>query len=205
MDGFEINKVLGAVLATCLFTLSLNIIAGGIFAPHAPAKPGYEIAVPDAPAGGAQAAIPPAEPIANRLANADPKKGELAAKKCLACHSFEKGGANKVGPNLYGVVGGPRAHAQGFSYSGGMKQAGGQWDFENLDKFLANPKAEVKNTSMTFVGIRRPEERADVIAYLNSLSDSPKPLPKPEAGAKPEATAKPDAGAQKAAPGAQKK
>jgi cytochrome c len=205
MDGFEINKVLGAVLATCLFTLSLNIIAGGIFAPHAPAKPGYEIAVPDAPAGGAQAAIPPAEPIANRLANADPKKGELAAKKCLACHSFEKGGANKVGPNLYGVVGGPRARAQGFSYSGGMKQAGGQWDFENLDKFLANPKAEVKNTSMTFVGIRRPEERADVIAYLNSLSDSPKPLPKPEAGAKPEATAKPDAGAQKAAPGAQKK
>ncbi len=205
MDGFEINKILGAVLATCLFTLSLNIIAGGIFAPHAPAKPGYEIAVPDAPAGGAQAAIPPAEPIANRLANADPKKGELAAKKCLACHSFEKGGANKVGPNLYGVVGGPRAHAQGFSYSGGMKQAGGQWDFENLDKFLANPKAEVKNTSMTFVGIRRPEERADVIAYLNSLSDSPKPLPKPEAGAKPEATAKPDAGAQKAAPGAQKK
>ena len=205
MDGFEINKILGAVLATCLFTLSLNIIAGGIFAPHAPAKPGYEIAVPDAPAGGAQAAIPPAEPIANRLANADPKKGELAAKKCVACHTFEKGGASKVGPNLYGVVGGPRAHAQGFSYSGGMKQAGGQWDFENLDKFLANPKAEVKNTSMTFVGIRRPEERADVIAYLNSLSDSPKPLPKPEAGAKPEATAKPDAGAQKAAPGAQKK
>jgi cytochrome c len=199
MDGFEINKILGAVLATCLFTLSLNIIAGGIFAPHAPAKPGYEIAVPDAPAGGAQAAVAPAEPIANRLASADLKKGELAAKKCVACHSFEKGGANKVGPNLYGVVGGPRAHAQGFSYSAGMKQAGGQWDVESLDKFLANPKAEVKNTSMTFVGIRKPEERADVIAYLNSLADSPKPLPKPEAGAKP------DAGAQKAAPGAQKK
>ena len=131
MDGFEINKILGAVLATCLFTLSLNIIAGGIFATHAPAKPGYEIAVPDAPAGGAQAAIPPAEPIANRLANADPKKGELAAKKCVACHTFEKGGANKVGPNLYGVVGGPRAHAQGFSYSAGMKQMGGTWDFES--------------------------------------------------------------------------
>jgi cytochrome c len=111
----------------------------------------------------------------------------------VACHSFEKGGANKVGPNLFNVVGGPRAHAQGFSYSAGMKQAGGSWDVESLDKFLANPKAEVKNTSMTFVGIRRPDERADVIAYLNSLSDSPKPLPKP------------DANAQKAAPDAQKK
>jgi cytochrome c len=196
MDGFEINKILGAILGTCLFTLSLNIVAGGIFAPHVPAKPGYEIAVPDAPAGGAQAAVPPAEPIANRLAGADPKKGEAAAKKCVACHSFEKGGANKVGPNLYGVVGGPRAHAQGFAYSGAMKQAGGNWDFESLDKFLANPKAEVKNTSMTFVGIRRPEERADVIAYLNSLADSPKPLPKPEGGAKA------DAGAQKGAPAA---
>jgi cytochrome c len=193
MDGFEVNKILGAILGTCLFTLSLNIIAGGIFTPKAPAKPGYEIAVPDTPAGGAQAAVPPAEPIANRLASADLKKGELAAKKCVACHSFEKGGANKVGPNLYNVVGGPKAHAQGFSYSAGMKQAGGNWDVESLDKFLANPKAEVKNTSMTFVGIRRPDERADVIAYLNSLSDSPKPLPKP------------DAGAQKAAPDAQKK
>ena len=196
MDGFEINKILGAVLATCLFTLSLNIIAGGIFATHAPAKPGYEIAVPDAPAGGAQAAIPPAEPIANRLANANSKKGELAAKKCVACHTFEKGGANKVGPNLYGVVGGPRAHAQGFSYSAGMKQMGGTWDFEALDKYLTNPREQVKGTSMTFVGIRRPDERADVIAYLNSLSDSPKPLPKPEAGAKA------DAGAQKGAPAA---
>jgi cytochrome c len=200
MDGFEVNKILGAILGTLLFTLSINIIAGGIFATHAPAKPGYEIAVPDTPAAGGQAAAP-VEPIANRLASADIKKGEVAAKKCLACHSFEKGGPNKVGPNLYSVVGGPRAHAQGFSYSAGMKSAGGNWDVESLDKFLANPKAEVKNTSMTFVGIKKPDERADVIAYLNSLSDSPKPLPKPEANAQPKA----DTGAQKAAPAGQKK
>jgi cytochrome c len=179
MDGFELNKIMGALLATLLFTLSLNIAANGVFAPHAPAKPGYEVVVPETPAAGTQqAALPPAEPIDTRLAKADVTKGEAAAKKCLACHSFEKGGPNKVGPNLYGVIGGPKAHAQGFSYSAGMKEAGGTWDYENLDKFLTNPRAEVKGTSMAFVGIRRPEERADVIAYLNSLSDSPKPLPK---------------------------
>jgi cytochrome c len=179
MDGFELNKILGAVLGTLLFTLSLNIVAGGLFAPHAPEKPGYEVAVQETPAAGAaQAAIPPAEPIDVRLAKADLKKGEAAAKKCVACHSFEKGGPNKVGPNLWGVIGGPRAHAQGFSYSSTMKGAGGNWDYESLDKFLANPREAMKGTSMAFVGIKRPEERADVIAYLNSLADNPKPLPK---------------------------
>jgi cytochrome c len=179
MDGFELNKILGAVLGTLLFTLALNIVAGALFAPHAPEKPGYEIAVQETPAAGAaQAAIPPTEPINVRLAKADIKKGEAAAKKCVACHSFEKGGPNKVGPNLWGVVAGPRAHAQGFSYSSAMKEAGGTWDYESLDKFLTNPRDTIKGTSMAFVGIKRPEERADVIAYLNSLADNPKPLPK---------------------------
>jgi cytochrome c len=200
MDGFELNKIMGAVLATCLFVLSMNIIAGAVFSPHAPEKPGFIVEVPETPAaGGAQAALPPAEPIDVRLAKADPAKGEIAAKTCLACHSFEKGGPNKVGPNLWNTVLNQRAHIQGFSYSAGMKEKGGTWDFESLDKFLANPKSEIKNTSMTFAGVKRPDSRADIIAYLNTLSDSPKPLPKPQQGAAaPAAAPAPDAAKAKA-------
>jgi cytochrome c len=184
MDGFELNKIMGAVLGTCLFVLSLNIVAGAVFSPHLPEKPGFVVEVPEAgDASTAQTAQAEAEPITVRLAKADVAKGEAAGKKCLACHSFEKGGPNKVGPNLWNSIGNQRAHAQGFSYSAAMKEKGGNWDVESLDRFLTNPKAEVKGTSMAFAGIRRPAERADVIAYLNSLSDNPKPLPKPTEGA----------------------
>ena len=182
MDGFEINKIVGAVLGTCLFTLALNIVAGGLFAPHKPAKPGYEIAVTETPgAGAAQAAVAPDEPIEKLLASADVNKGASAAKKCLACHDFSKGGPNKVGPNLWGVVGRERASHGGFSYSTPMKSKSGQWTFEELNTYLKNPRAMVPGTSMAFIGLTRPNERADVIAYLNSLSDNPQPLPKPQA------------------------
>ena len=184
MDGFELNKIMGAVLATCLFVLSMNIVAGAVFSTHAPEKPGYVVEVPEAGEGAKQVAPQEAAPIAVRLASAEIAKGETAAKKCIACHSFEKGGPNKVGPNLWNTVGNKRAHIGGFSYSAGMKDKGGNWDAESLDRFLTNPRTEVKGTSMAFAGIRRPEERADVIAYLNTLSDNPQPLPKPTEGAK---------------------
>jgi cytochrome c len=184
MDGFELNKIMGAVLGTCLFLLSLNIVAGAVFAPHTPEKPGFVVEVPEAgDASAAQTAKAEVEPITVRLAKAEIAKGETAGKKCLACHSFEKGGPNKVGPNLWNTVGNQRAHAAGFSYSAAMKEKGGTWDFESLDRFLTNPKAEVKGTSLGFAGIRRPTARADVIAYLNTRSDNPKPLPKPTEGA----------------------
>lgn len=179
MDGFELNKIMGAVLGTCLFVLSMNIVAGAVFSPHTPEKPGYVVEVPEAGAGAKQVAEEKVEPIAVRLASAEVARGENAAKKCLACHSFEKGGPNKVGPNLWNVYLNKHAHTEGFSYSAAMKEQQGEWTAEALDQFLTNPRAAIKGTSMAFAGIRRPDERADVIAYLATLADQPKPLPKP--------------------------
>ena len=180
MDSFEFNKVAGAVLGTALGVMALGIIAEIIYAPGKPAKPGFEIAVAE---GGGEATGAPAaaaEPIAVRLAKADVKSGEASAKACLGCHTLAKGQPAKQGPNLYGVVGGPAAHMAGFKYSEAMQERhkkGLDWTFEELDKFLEGPRGYVPGTLMTFAGLKRPDQRANVIAYLNSLSDSPQPLP----------------------------
>jgi cytochrome c len=193
MDSFEINKILGAFLFTCLCLLSLNIAAEAVFHPAKPAKPGFDVVVTEQPAAGGGAAKPEAdEPIAQRLASADVGKGENAAKKCAACHTFGKGEPNRVGPNLYGVVGRPKGTEGGFDYSAGMKGKGGSWTVEDLDAFLHNPRGFVPGTKMSFAGLPRGTERADVIAFLNSKSDNPQPLPKAaDAGAAPKAAEAP--------------
>jgi cytochrome c len=166
------------VLSTCLALVALNIAAGAIFTPPPPAKPGFEIAVQEKNTeqkGGQQEAP---QPIEVRLASSSPERGQSAAKVCLACHSFDKGGPNKQGPDLWGVVGRPRASEPGFNYSAAMKAKGGEWSFEELDKFLASPKGYIPGTAMTFAGLPRDTQRADVINYLHTLSDKPMELPK---------------------------
>ena len=179
MDSFELNKILGAILGTCLGILSINIAAGAIFAPVKPAKPGYEIVVPEQQPGGAAKPAPePQVPIEQLLAKAEVGRGENAAKVCHACHSFTKGGPNMVGPNLWGIVGRAKASHAGFNYSTAMKAKGGDWTIDDLNQFLANPRGYVPGTNMTFAGISRETQRADLLVYLNSLADNPAPLPK---------------------------
>src|SRR5437764_5473425 len=193
MDSFEINKILGAFLFTCLCLLSLNIAAEAVFHPVKPAKPALEVAATEPTGGDTAAAKEPDEPIEKLLASVTVDKGANAAKNCAACHTFGKGEPNRVGPNLYGVVGRPKGTEGGFAYSDAMKKKGGNWTLDDLNEFLAGPQKYVPGTKMSFAGLPRGGERADVIAYLNSKSDNPQPLPKAaDAGAAPKPAA--DAG-----------
>ena len=193
MNSFELNKVLGAILGTCLITLALNIGAGAIFAPEKPAKPGYAITAKEPGAAGPAAAKEAEEPMEAMMANASVEKGQATAKECQACHTFEKGGPNRVGPNLWGIVGRQRASEAGFNYSAAMKAKGGTWSFGEIYAFLANPRGVIPGTNMTFAGLARGQQRADVIDFLHTLSDSPLPLPKAAANAPAPADAAPAA------------
>jgi len=187
MNSFELNKILGAILGTCLILLALNIGAGAIFAPEKPSKPGYNIAVKEE--GTAEKAGAPKEaeqPIETLLAKASVEKGQATAKQCQACHTFEKGGPNRVGPNLWNIVGSGRGEDRGgFNFSAAMKGKGGTWSFDELNKFLTNPRGYIPGTAMTFAGLSRAEQRADVIDYLRTLADNPVPLPKAAEGSPP--------------------
>jgi cytochrome c len=190
MDSFEFNKLIGGLLGTVFVVFSVGIVSDSLFASSEPEKPGYIIEAAEATDTGA-ASAEAAKPIAELLASADPVKGAAVFKKCQACHSGEKGGPNKVGPDLWEIVDRPVAHHEGFAYSAGMKAFanGGseKWTYDNLNHFLLSPKGLVKGTAMGFAGLKKDDERADVIAYLRSLADSPLPLP--EAGAAPAAPA----------------
>jgi cytochrome c len=167
----EVNKIAGAILGMATLAMGVGFFSGALVSPKAMTKAGYEL--PDntgaASASAAPAAAEAAEPIAKRLAAADVGKGEAAAKKCVSCHSFTKDMKNGTGPALFGSAGRAKGSVAGFKYSAGMTGKGGAWDDEALDAFLANPKAYVAGTSMGFAGVPRPDERANIIAYIKSL------------------------------------
>jgi len=169
------NTINGWVLFAGIVALGGSIATGEAFKSERPEKMGYPIeGVEVEGEGGGEAA----KPIEFYLASADPAKGEQVFKKCAACHNADNGGANALGPNLWGVLGEPIGKgAQGFAFSEALSGKGGNWDWNSLSDWLANPKKFAPGTKMTFAGLSNPEDRANVIAFLNAHSNSPLPLP----------------------------
>jgi cytochrome c len=181
MDSFEFNKIAGAVLATALVVFGLKELSGAVYHTQAPEKPGFIIEVAEA-SGTAEAPADagPAVSIGTLLAAADATKGAATAKACMACHDFTKGGPNKTGPNLWDVVERDEAAHPGFNYSEGfLAHKGEKWTYENLNEFIKNPKSKMPGTKMGFAGVKKDQDRANVIAFLATLSDAPKPFPAP--------------------------
>lgn len=171
---FQINKYLGALLGTLLFLQALHIIDGAFQPGKEPASEAANNAEP-AKAAGEVADNPQFDKL---LATASAERGEQVAKQCGLCHNFEEGQGAKIGPDLYGVVDRPVASVAGFSYTPALKAKGGKWTFAALDKWITNPRADVPGTAMTFAGLSNEKQRADVVAYLDTLSKIPVPLPK---------------------------
>ena len=171
MNGFEFNKVLAAILLAMLVAMITGFIAHKMVSPEKLAKNVYVVEGVAAPAGGgapAASAGPP--PIGPLLAKANVEAGQKTARVCGTCHSFGKGEAALIGPNLFGVVGGPHAHMAGYDYSDAMKAMHDQtWTVDELNEFLYNPRAHLPGTKMTFAGIKNDQDRANVIAWLKTL------------------------------------
>lgn len=174
-----LNKLFAAVLIGVILVLLTGFIARSlVHVPHVE-KFGYPIEVAESAGATTAAAVEAtAEPVLALLATADAAKGEQTAKVCASCHSFDKGGPNRVGPNLYGIIGSNHAHKGDFAYSDGLKALNGKpWTYAALNEFLWNPKKAVAGTKMGYAGMKKPEDRANVIAYLRSKADAPAALP----------------------------
>jgi len=169
------NTIAGWVLFAGIVALGSSIVAGELLHSERPEKMGYPIegVAQEGAEGGAAAE----QPIEAYLATADAAKGADVFKKCAACHNADKGGANQLGPNLWGVLGEPVGQGHAFAFSDALAKKGGTWNWDNLAQWLTSPKAFAPGTKMTFAGLGNPQDRANVIAFLNQHSDAPKPLP----------------------------
>ncbi|QNA85584.1 cytochrome c family protein [Sphingomonas sp. So64.6b] len=181
------NTIAGWVLAACGAALGLSIVGGMVYHAEAPEKPGYPIEGAEAAGGGGAAEVP----IATLLATADPAKGADVFKKCTACHTIAQGGANGIGPNLYGTLGEGIAEGKaGFAFSDALKSHGGKWGFDEMNAWLTSPRKFANGTKMTFAGLGNAQDRANVIAYLNQQGSN-LPLPAAPAAATAAAPATP--------------
>ncbi len=178
------NTIAGWVLGAGIAALGFTLLSGEYFRQHDVEKGGYPVEAE----AGPEAAGPVEEPIGVRMAKADAAKGAEVYKKCSACHTINAGGANGTGPNLNGIMGAKHARTAGFAYSSGLVAKPGNWDFAGMDEWLRKPKAYVEGTKMGFAGLSKGQDRADVIAYLNSQGSN-LPLPAVEAAAAPAAPA----------------
>ena len=192
MDSFELNKIIGAILGTLLFVMGVGFLAEAVYAPRA-TGPGLSLPEPEGTAHAEGPAEEVAVPIGVLLASADVAAGQNAAKKCQSCHTFEEGAGNKTGPELFGVVGRVEGSHPGFAYSPALQEhaaAGDVWSYENLNAFLLAPKDYAPGTKMNFSGLKNDQERANVIAYLASVTPNAPAFPpaEAEAAAAPEGT-----------------
>jgi len=198
MDSFEWNKIIGAVLGTAIFIFVVRVVAENLYEPEKPAKPGYVVeGVVENPAGGG-AATPAEEAMPDWgtvLASADVAGGKTISTKCEQCHDLSKGGPNKIGPNLFGVVDRPRAGNEGFAYSSAMKAKPGNWTYDELFKFIKAPGVDIPGTKMSFAGLRSDKDRINLIAFLRSNADSPAAIPAPAPKQEAAPAAAPAAGA----------
>ena len=202
MDSFEWNKIGGWVLAALIAVLGLSIVTGIVYKPAHVEQKGYIVEGVEEEGGAEAGPAKEAEkPIAFYLATATAEKGEAQFKKCAGCHTINKGGPAGSGPNLWGIVGNKHAHQAGFAYSDAIKSIAGPWDWDALDHWLKSPKTYAPGTKMSFAGISKPQDRANLLVYLNSQSDKPLPLPPVPAEAPAAAPAAPAADAA-AAPAA---
>jgi cytochrome c len=185
MDSFEWNKIAGAVLGTLIFVLVVSFATEAIFEVEKPAKPGYVVeGVTEEASTASTAPVEEAIPDwGTVLPKADAAAGQKISARCEQCHDLSKGGPNKIGPNLWGVLGRPRGTHPGFSYSGAMTSSHDVWSLDNFFKFIKSPAAYVPGTKMSFAGLRSADDRINLIAWLRTQADNPLPIPAPKPAA----------------------
>ena len=182
MDSFEINKIIASILLTALIIIGIGKIVDILFYVEKPKLSAYKVEGIDQDSSSQQKSIKTeqavkAVDIKTLLAMGDLAHGEKVFKKCTACHMIAPDGKNKIGPNLWGVIGRTAGAINDYNYSKAMKAYAKEWTFEEMNSYLIKPQAYIKGTKMAFAGLRKEKDRASVILYMNSKSSSPKPLP----------------------------